>query len=752
MLWAPSALEQLLGADMIGSRVEPRPSPKLGAGVKFRADAPLTHARRMAQHESDRLPTIRVRLVLFATACMALAVSAAGALYLSQARQEREAVQAEVRSAARTGAQFVDQEIAGAAALLSGLSVSPSLQSGDFAAFYRQASAVQAPPDSWFVLFPSNYVNRADQLVNTRRPFGAPPQSGESTEAVKNFIRKVVTTRQTQVSDLVYVPQIEDYVVGVGTPIIRNDEVVYVLVLALRGVLAAPSFEEMGSAYLGGAVDRSGKFLPERNPADRANKQPPFDTALLRDAGAEGVLDGVAPDGGPLYVAFARLDITGWTVFVATSKLALDAPVNRALLIIGIGGVLLLLAGIGIALLAGPGVTLPLQRRIAEHDKRFRIMADTVPSILFSADREGACDYVSERFYAYTGTTQGTAERLGWLAVVHPEDRARILHALANRSNVGRPTGDIELRLRAARGSYRWFAVRTTQVSSARGNGVRWFGTATDIDDLKRTETMLRQLSAQLMKSQDDERRRIAREIHDTTVQNIVAARIEIDQVHEGIILPGASAATALGEARDLLDQSLSELRTLSYLLHPPLLDELGLVSAVRWYVQGFEKRSGIAVSVDTPESMPRLPGDIETTLFRVVQEGLANVHRHSGSHEARVTLAWHPDRIGLEIADQGHGMPNPTFDATCDAGSLGVGIPGMRVRIQQIGGSLEVESSRNGTLLRVVVPQTEASVEKPQAARSQDVKDAVPWLGARSHCISRHTGRTPVSARHAGR
>ena len=419
-----------------------------------------------------------------------------------------------------------------------------------------------------------------------------------------------------------------------------------------------------------------------------------------------------------LLVAFAAT-LAG---LVYLSQARQERAVAKAQLIIGIGGVLLSLTGVGIALLGGLGLTLPLERRIAEGDARFRIMADTVPSILFTTDQDGACEYISERFYDYTGMAPGTAKGLGWMAAIHPEDRARILRVLADRPSVGRPS-DLELRVRAGGGAYRWFAVRTSEVDRATGNGLRRFGTATDIDDLKRTETTLHQLSTQLMRSQDDERRRIAREIHDTTIQNLVAVKMQIDQVRDGVIPGAVLAATALDEARDLLVQSLSELRTLSYLLHPPMLDELGLASAIRWYAQGFEKRSGIAVSVDAPETMCRLPADTETALFRVIQEGLANIHRHSGSREARVALTQHRERIELEIADKGRGMPNPACSDGC---YLGVGIPGMRVRIQQIGGRFELKSSGDGTTLRAVVPQI-----GPLVAKSETVTTAArraPW------------------------
>ena len=652
-------------------------------------------------------PKVRWRLILFATACMAVAVSLAGAVHLSQARQERVAAEGQMQRAAHIGAQFVEQQIALAAALLSSLSESPSLQDGDFAAFYRQVSAIHVLPGSWFLLVSRNYASRADQIVNTRRPFDAPPQSEPATEATKSLVESVVATRQVQVSDLVYTPLTNGYVVGVGVPVIRDEEVAYVLILALPEVNTEPAFEG-GLEGFGGVVDRSGQLLPGHGLADRAaRQQPPFDPAHLRDAGAEGALDGTASDGTPLYIAFSRSEATGWTVFFGMPKPGLDAPIDRARLIVGIGVILLPMAGVAIALLAGPGVILPLRRRIEEDDERARVIAATVPSMLFTADQDGACDYASERFYEYTGRRPGTVEGHAWMAVIHPEDKAKIVRRIADRPET-RKVSDLELRLRGKDGSYRWFAIRVTRVSDASGKGMRIFGTATDIDDLKRTESTLRQLSTQHMKGQDDERRRIAREIHDTTVQSLVAAKMQIDQAQEGVTPLGVSSAMALRDAHKLLNQSLSELRTLSYLLHPPMLDELGLAAAVRWYAQGFQKRSGITVSVDA-SALSRLPTETETTLFRVVQEGLANVHRHSGSPEARISLVYHPEWVELEIADMGKGMSSPILDEANY--SLGVGIPGMRVRVQQLGGSFELTSTGHGTTLRVAVPLERSAV-----------------------------------------
>ena len=155
-----------------------------------------------------------------------------------------------------------------------------------------------------------------------------------------------------------------------------------------------------------------------------------------------------------------------------------------------------------------------------------------------------------------------------------------------------------------------------------------------------------------------------------------------------------------------LAEQSMTEIRTLSYLLHPPFLDETGLLSALRWYAAGFAGRSGIIVDLDLPETFERLPLDTETALFRIVQESLINIHRHAGSETARIQLRRDAVALVLEIEDRGHGIPKAELEhITRLGGTVGVGIAGMSERMEQLGGSLEITSGDTGTIVRVRVP-----------------------------------------------
>ena len=223
---------------------------------------------------------------------------------------------------------------------------------------------------------------------------------------------------------------------------------------------------------------------------------------------------------------------------------------------------------------------------------------------------------------------------------------------------------------------------------------------------LRITETSLRQLSARLLQLQDEERRRIARDLHDVTGQKIAVLSMSLDRLARLAEEHKPEAQESIKESRDIVSQIGEEIRTLSYILHPPLLDECGLSSAVHWYAEGFEKRSGIKLEVAVDASLPRLPADAETTLFRVVQESLTNVHRYSGSAVANINISHKDGEVRLEVIDKGHGIKAGKARAKLDGPApLGVGIPGMRERLHQLGGGLSVDFGTNGTRVVATLP-----------------------------------------------
>jgi signal transduction histidine kinase len=216
----------------------------------------------------------------------------------------------------------------------------------------------------------------------------------------------------------------------------------------------------------------------------------------------------------------------------------------------------------------------------------------------------------------------------------------------------------------------------------------------------------MRTLTARLMRAQDDERRRIAQMLHETTAQNLAGLKMLLARLNRTCDHLSDSERSALTESMALAEQSMIEVRTLSYLLHPPFLDETGLLSALRWYAAGFTERGGIKVDLDLPESFARLPRDTETALFRIVQESLINIHRHARSETARIHLRHDAETLVLEIADQGHGIPHTSLEQIMRGeGMAGVGIAGMSERMDQLGGSLEIVSTDRGTTVVVRLP-----------------------------------------------
>jgi PAS domain S-box-containing protein len=270
------------------------------------------------------------------------------------------------------------------------------------------------------------------------------------------------------------------------------------------------------------------------------------------------------------------------------------------------------------------------------------------------------------------------------------------------------PSGDDDAAL--------WFQLRVSRFG--RGDALKLVIAHEDVTEVKRSEERLRLLTRRTVRLQDEERRRIARELHDSTAQNLLGATLGIYRAKR--LLPELSpeAAKALDDSCDLIEQSQREIRTTAYLLHPPMLDEAGLPTALQWYIDGFVKRSGIAVDLSIAPEIEnhRLPYEVETALFRVVQEALTNVHRHSGSQTARVALACPPDKgfpgVVLTVEDEGRGIAGlwseGRFDVASDGGSLrglgGVGLVGMSERLRQLNGYLRIRSRPGNTEISAVV------------------------------------------------
>ena len=231
-----------------------------------------------------------------------------------------------------------------------------------------------------------------------------------------------------------------------------------------------------------------------------------------------------------------------------------------------------------------------------------------------------------------------------------------------------------------------------------------------DVTPLKRAENAIRWLTGRLLQMRDDERRRLARDLHDSLGQILSAIKMNLSYLARDTSPLDERGRNAVTESRELIDSCIKEVRTLSHLLHPPMLDEVGLLPAIRWFVTGFSQRSGIDVKLDLPATLQRFPIELEIAIFRVVQEGLTNVHRHSGSPTAMVSLGVEDSQVHLKVIDHGRGIPSPALAARQEDSSIGIGLPGMRERTRQLGGKMEIDSSAEGTAIHVTLPLGEAA------------------------------------------
>jgi len=225
-------------------------------------------------------------------------------------------------------------------------------------------------------------------------------------------------------------------------------------------------------------------------------------------------------------------------------------------------------------------------------------------------------------------------------------------------------------------------------------------------NELVNQAVLVQELSARLLRLQDEERRRIARELHDSVGQALAIMGMNLADVEKEKGKLSETAGKCVEASANLLQQVSQEIRTISHLLHPPLLDEVGLVSALKWYIDGFSERSKIEVSLDMPENFERLTNDLEISVFRIVQECLTNIHRHSESTKAAIRVALVEGHIRLEVRDEGKGIPPEKQDSLNSSGAVGVGFRGMRERVRQLGGTLEIRSSAAGTIVLATFPR----------------------------------------------
>jgi signal transduction histidine kinase len=329
--------------------------------------------------------------------------------------------------------------------------------------------------------------------------------------------------------------------------------------------------------------------------------------------------------------------------------------------------------------------------------------------------------------------------RKDWLnEYIHPDDQPLLLQAIREAVR-SKSSFQLEHRIRRADGTLGWTYSRAVPLLNGNGEIMEWFGAASDVTarreaeekyrklvqtldaevrnrtrELEQQSNQVRELSWRLLKTQDEERRHIARELHDSAGQTLTVLGMSLAQFAQKTGRKAPEFADDAEQIQETVQQLHREIRTTSYLLHPPLLDENGLYSAVSWYVQGLRERSGLEVHLDISKDFGRLSREMELVIFRLVQECLTNIHRHSASKAASIRISRESNQIILEIRDQGKGMSRERL-AEIQSGRSGVGISGMRERLRQFEGTLNIESDSSGTLVFVTIPVPKAATPEDQ-------------------------------------
>jgi PAS domain S-box-containing protein len=374
-------------------------------------------------------------------------------------------------------------------------------------------------------------------------------------------------------------------------------------------------------------------------------------------------------------------------------------------------------------------------------EERFRALVTASSDVVYrmSPDWSEMRELDGRGFIADTGKP-----RKDWLnEYIHPDNQPLMLQTIREAVRT-KSMFELEHRVRRMDGTLGWTYSRAVPLLNISGEILEWFGAASDVTARKEAEENFRklaqtldaevrartreleeqsnqvqELSWRLLRSQDEERRHIARELHDSAGQTLTVLGISLAQLAQKTGRNAPELATEAEQIQETVQQLHREIRTTSYLLHPPLLDENGLYSAISWYVQGLLERSGLEVQLDIPKEFGRLPRDMELVIFRLVQECLTNIHRHSESKTASIRIARESNQITLDIRDQGKGMP-PARLAEIRSGRSGVGMGGMRERLRQFEGTMNIESDGSGTCIFATIPL-------PKAASPEDQSNVEP-------------------------
>ena len=370
------------------------------------------------------------------------------------------------------------------------------------------------------------------------------------------------------------------------------------------------------------------------------------------------------------------------------------------------------------------------EEALRQSERIYRAIGESIDYGVWVCDEQGRNIYASPSFLQLIGLTQQQCSEHGWAHVMDPEEADATLQAWRQCVREG-TSWERETRFRAADGHWHHILSRGVPIRDSQGKILYWAGINLDIQHRKEAERQLqqlvetlesrvsertlelenataklRELTGKLLQTQDEERRRIARELHDGVGQLVVAMSMNLMKIVSEKEKLSPEARQSLDENQALIEQASREIRTMSHLLHPPLLDEVGLDSALRWYVEGFSERSKITVETNLASGFTEdLPRDLALSIFRIVQESLTNIHRHSESPTALVQIDRSPREITLVVKDEGKGLPAEIRSKISSGELTGVGLRGMRERVRQFGGRLDVCSNGHGTRVVAVLP-----------------------------------------------
>lgn len=512
-----------------------------------------------------------------------------GAFLVARAGAERDAIEHRALHEAAALSTAFDQEVASVNHLLKGLAKSPALLAGDLKELHDQFRATTVPEGSWLL-----FQDLERQLVNSALPFGTQlPRHTVFPDHQARLDR--IRVRGWTVSGRIIGPATGNVIVALNLRVDGTDgQMTHFLTtilseVRLRAILGDQA-KSSGSAKV--LYDRSLQPIVTTGSSPDGHDVPAPDGLASRlgrlpaDSPAEGTFEDRNGAGQPVLVTYRRSEATNWTTLVQVPMAIVEAPLNSALLQIG------LLAGI---LVLGGGLAVIVTARRVEQP--LRSLSDRLSS-------------------------------------------------------------------------------STRQVSD---------------------------LSSQLLALQEEERRRIARELHDSTAQHIVAASLGLAGLSKQI-KPNAEAGRALAEVEGQLDEALKELRIFTYLLHPPDLARNGLQATLRHFIEGFAARTGLSRTIRVPEEIDGICPHIQWSVLRVVQEAMANVHRHANASHVSVRARVTATRLVVQVRDDGHGMQRTPGAADAPI-QFGVGIPGMRARLKQFGGDLSIRTGRGGTIVVANVP-----------------------------------------------